>query len=81
MSMKKYLLELYSDYFLISFAYTTESGLSDLPDKQIVQKRWAGKRVDRTPVTAAGLTDHVWSLWEWITNFCPLQNRMEECKN
>jgi hypothetical protein len=21
----------------------------------------------RTPTMAAGLTDHIWSLWEWIT--------------
>ena len=26
-------------------------------------KRW----LPRTPAMAAGLTDHVWSLWEWLT--------------
>ena len=33
--MKKELLELYSDYLLSSFGYTTATGLSNLPDKQI----------------------------------------------
>jgi len=37
--MKKELLELYSDYLLSSFGYTTAAGLSDLPDKQIGHDR------------------------------------------
>ncbi|MGE0087276.1 MAG: transposase [Desulfococcaceae bacterium] len=37
--MKKELLELYSDYLLSSFGYTTATGLSDLPDNQIGHDR------------------------------------------
>jgi len=37
--MKKELLELYSDYLLSSFGYTTAAGLSDLPDRQIGHDR------------------------------------------
>ena len=31
--------------------------------QQGADKRW----LPRTPAMAAGLTDHVWSLWEWLT--------------
>ena len=37
--MKKEMLELYSDYLLSSFGYTTAAGLSNLPDKQIGHDR------------------------------------------
>ena len=37
--MKKEMLELYSDYLLSSFGYTTATGLSDLLDKQIGHDR------------------------------------------
>ncbi len=26
-----------------------------------------GQWLPQTPAMAAGLTDHVWSLWEWLT--------------
>jgi len=35
--------------------------------RTLCQRNEHGVKVSRTPAMAAGLTDHVWSLWEWIT--------------
>jgi IS1 family transposase len=37
------------------------------PVRTLARKEPGGKPVPRTPAMAAGLSDHVWSLWEWLT--------------
>jgi len=37
------------------------------PVRTLRQQDTDGRWLQRTPAMAAGLTDHVWSLWEWLT--------------
>ena len=37
------------------------------PVRTLRQRGPDGQWMPRTPAMAAGLTDHVWSLWEWLT--------------
>ena len=37
------------------------------PVRTLRQRGADGRRAERTPAMAAGLTDHVWSLSEWLT--------------
>jgi len=55
-----------------SLAITDRAAQHTIPVKPLFNrllgvKEGSGRRHPRTPAMAAGLTDHVWTLAEWVT--------------